>query len=176
MNSIYHDAKLYDDIHWWKNDDIDFWRNVYHETPGSKVLELACGTGRIAPCMLEDGAVYTGLELSPFLAKGAKTNLKKYSSVDIVTGDMRNFQLSEKFDLIIVGFNAFLHLLGDEDASACLQAVKKHMHSSSRFLIDVFIPNPLFLYRPEGVRFPVLEYTDSETEEAVEDKSKASSK
>ena len=130
-------------------------------------MELACGTGRIAPCMLEDGAVYTGLELSPFLAKGAKTNLKKYSSVDIVTGDMRNFQLSEKFDLIIVGFNAFLHLLGDEDASACLQAVKKHMHSSSRFLIDVFIPNPLFLYRPEGVRFPVLEYTDSETEEAV---------
>ncbi|MDP6570611.1 MAG: methyltransferase domain-containing protein [Candidatus Marinimicrobia bacterium] len=167
LNSIYHDAKLYDDIHWWKNDDIDFWRNIYHETPGSKVLELACGTGRLAPCLLEDGARYTGLELSPFLAEGAKNNLKNYSSVNIVTGDMRNFQLNEKFDLIIVGFNAFLHLLADHDASACLMAVKNHMHSTSRFLIDVFIPNPLFLYRPEGVRFPVLEFTHSTTEELI---------
>ena len=29
------------------------------------------------------------------------------------------------------------------------------------FVIDIFVPNPLFLYRPEGVQFPVLEYTDS---------------
>ena len=41
------------------------------------------------------------------------------------------------------------------------------MHENSRFVIDIYIPNPLFLYRPEGVRFPVLEYTDSITDEHV---------
>ena len=41
------------------------------------------------------------------------------------------------------------------------------MHKNSRFLIDIYIPNPLFLYRPEGVRFPVLEYTDSITKKFV---------
>jgi len=158
---------LYDDIHWWKNDDIDFWRNIFHETPGNRVLELACGTGRIAPCMLKDDADYTGLELSPALVEGAKKNLKNHTKVNILQGDMREFQLNDTFDLIFVGFNAFLHLLSDEDAVNCLRSVKNHMHAESRFLIDVFIPNPLFLYRPEGVRFPVLEFTDSQTEEVV---------
>ena len=41
------------------------------------------------------------------------------------------------------------------------------MHENSRFLIDVFTPSPLFLYRPEDARFPVLEYTDSNTDEHV---------
>ena len=41
------------------------------------------------------------------------------------------------------------------------------MHDKSRFVIDIYIPDPLFLYRPEGMRFPVLEYTDSNTNEHV---------
>ena len=35
------------------------------------------------------------------------------------------------------------------------------------FFIDIYIPHPLFLYRPDGVRFPVLEYTNSKTDEHV---------
>ena len=41
------------------------------------------------------------------------------------------------------------------------------MHENTRFLIDIFIPNPLFLYRPENTRFPVLEYNDSTMDEHV---------
>ena len=80
---------------------------------------------------------------------------------------MCDFQLNKTFDLVFVGFNSFLHLLNDKDAVSCLKCVKNHMHNRTRFLIDIFTPNPLFLYRPEGSRFPVLEYTDSNTNEHI---------
>ena len=131
-------------------------------------MELACGTGRLANSLVRDGADYTGLELSPDFADLAKKKLNQYCNTPtIVMGDMRNFQLNKAFDLIFIGFNSFLHLLTDEDAISFFSSVKNHMHKNSRFLIDIYIPNPLFLYRPEGVRFLVLEYTDSVLEKFV---------
>ena len=108
------------------------------------------------------------MEISPDFSDLAKKKLLSAENpVSIISGDMRNFQLNKTFDLIFIGFNSFLHLLKDEDAISCFECVKKHMHENSRFLIDIFTPNPLFLYRPEGVLFPVLEYTNSEIDEHV---------
>ena len=131
-------------------------------------MELACGTGRLANSLVRDGADYTGLELSPDFAELAQNKLDAYRNTpSIITGDMRNFQLNKTFDLIFIGFNSFLHLLTDGDAVSFFTCVKKHMHKNSRFLIDIFIPNPLFLYRPEGIQFPVLEYNDSRSNKLV---------
>ena len=131
-------------------------------------MELACGTGRLANSLVRDGADYTGLELSPDFAELAQNKLDAYRNTpSIITGDMRNFQLNKTFDLIFIGFNSFLHLLTDGDAVSFFTCVKKHMHKNSRFLIDIFIPNPLFLYRPEGIQFPVLEYNDSHSNKLV---------
>jgi hypothetical protein len=108
------------------------------------------------------------LELSPDFTRLAKEKLEGVgASPSIVTGDMRNFRLNRKFDLIFIGFNSFLHLLTDDDALDCLTCVKQHLHKNSRFLVDIFIPNPLFLYRPENTRFNVLEYSDSNSGENV---------
>jgi len=96
-----------------------------------------------------------------------KKLISNENSVSIIAADMRKFQLNKVFDLIFIGFNSFLHLLNDEDAISFLKCVKKHMHGNTRFVIDIFTPNPLFLYRPEGTRFHVLEYTDSNTGEHV---------
>ena len=74
-NSIYHTAQLYDDIHWWKTNDMEFWVNIFNETDGAQVLELACGTGRLAPCLLREGASYTGLEIVPDFIRVAKKKL-----------------------------------------------------------------------------------------------------
>ncbi len=118
--------------------------------------------------LIRDGAEYTGLELSSDFADLAKKKLSCFNNVPtIIAGDMRDFQLNKTFDLIFIGFNSFLHLLKDEDASSFFTCVKQHMHAKSRFLIDIFVPNPLFLYRPEGIQFPVLEYTDSATDALV---------
>ena len=147
---------------------MGFWTNIFSEISGNSVLELACGTGRLAYGLVRDGAEYTGLELSSSFSDLAKKKLNGVGlPVSIVEGNMCNFQLNKTFDLIFIGFNSFLHLLKDEDVSSFFTCVKQHMHAKSRFLIDIFIPNPLFLYRPEGIQFPVLEYTDSATDALV---------
>ena len=138
-------------------------------------MELACGTGRLANSLVRDGADYTGLELSPDFTELAQNKLDAYRNTpSIITGDMRNFQLNKTFDLIFIGFNSFLYLLTDGDAVSLFTCVKKHMHKNSRFLIDIFIPNPLFLYRPEGIQFPVLEYNDSHSNKLVKVKESSS--
>ena len=138
-------------------------------------MELACGTGRLANSLVRDGADYTGLELSSDFAALARKKLSHFSNTPtIITGDMRDFQLNKTFDLIFIGFNSFLHLLIDEDAAFFFSCVKKHMHENSRFLSDIFIPNPLFLYRPEGIQFPVLEYNDSHSNKLVKVKESSS--
>ena len=147
---------------------MDFWTNIFSEIPGNTILELASGTGRLAYSFVREGADYTGLEMSHDFADLAKKKLNGVGlPFSIITGDMCNFQLNKTFDLIFIGFNSFLHLLKDEDAISCLECVKKHMHKETRFLIDIFIPNPLFLYRPDGARFNVLEYTDTKSDEKV---------
>jgi len=168
-NTIYHDAKRYDDEHWWKKDDLEFWREMYRSSPGPEVLELAAGTGRIGLPLLHEGAIYTGIEISPEFCDRARRKLFEFKDrAQIIQGDIRDFQLGKTFDLIFIGFNSFLHLLADQDAQACLNSVRGHMHAASRFVIDIFIPNPLFLYRPEGMRYPTMEYRDSETGEIVQ--------
>ena len=147
---------------------MDFWTSLFHETDGDSVLELACGTGRLAQVLLRDGAQYTGLEIEPNFVKYAQKKLTYFDElVSIVVGDMRSFNLGKKFDLIFIGFNSFLHLLTDKEALDFFHCVQNHMHKTSRFVIDIYIPSPLFLYRPEEVRFPVLEYTNSNTGEHV---------
>ncbi|UCD38855.1 MAG: class I SAM-dependent methyltransferase, partial [Fidelibacterota bacterium] len=131
---------------------------------GPRVLELAAGTGRLAVPVLQTGATYTGLEISePFLQR-ARDKLASYGrQARLVHGDIRNTRLGETFDLIFIGFNSFLHLLTDDDAQAALACVREHCHGDTRFVIDIFIPDPLFLYRPNDTRVPAKVYPDSET-------------
>ncbi len=123
---------------------------------------MGCGTGRLAYGLIREGAKFTGIDNSAALLALANKKLKGIGTKPTLhISNMSNFNLYKKFDLIFIGFNSFLHLLTDNDALSCFKSVKKHMHQSTRFLIDIFIPNPLFLYKPDNMRIRVLEYIDS---------------
>lgn len=161
--SIYQDAARYDAEHWWKTDDLAFWEKIAGEF-GPRVLELAMGTGRLALPILQTEAIYTGVELSKAFLRRAREKLASYDQrTNLIQGDIRDFHLDETFDLILIGFNAFLHLLTGEDAIAALGCVREHCHEETRFVIDIFVPDPLFLYRPEGQRVPAKIYNDPNT-------------
>ncbi len=164
---LYRDAEIYDAEHWWKVDDLQFWKQLAVDF-GPRILELAAGTGRLALAVLETDCRYTGLEISTPFLKMAEGKLASFGDrVRLVHGDIRDFQLDEQFDLIFIGFNAFLHLLTDADALAALRCIRAHCHPQTRFAIDIFVPDPLFLYRPPGHRAPAMEYTDPASGEHV---------
>jgi len=166
-NTIYHNPQRYDDQYWWKKNDIEFWKIIYHKINGPKVLELGSGTGRLAIPLLKEGADYTGIEISKEFCEYAKTKIEaNFLTANIINQDFRNFNLNKKYDMIFIGFNTFLHLLNDADAMLFFNSIKKHMHDNTLFYIDIFVPNPLFLYRSKK-RIKNLEYIDSITNNTI---------
>lgn len=71
--------------------------------PGSRVLEVGCGTGRTSCYLAKCGCDVTGLDLRPhMLAKAEKRAEKEGVSVRWVEGDIRSLPFpSETFDIVL---------------------------------------------------------------------------
>ena len=163
MSSTYYTIPpdIYDKQFWWKKDDIEFWKKILL-SKNQTTLELAAGTGRLGLPLVREGLNYSGIEISTEYCKYANHRFRNLNEkIYIYNNDMRMFNLNKKFDNIFIGFNSWLHLLKEEDAYNCLQSIKKHMKATSFFYIDILVPNPLFLYRPNNVALPVLEFENN---------------
>ena len=157
IKDIYSDPRLYDAANTWKTNDIEFIANAADEF-GGPVLELGAGTGRLALPILKQGHAYTGIESSPAFVKYAKNKLAQFGeNATMLEGDMRSFELDQKFQFIFIGFNSIFHLMNERDVLSFFQSVKKHLTNDGTFLIDTFIPDPLFLYRDKQ-RYYVMEF------------------
>lgn len=157
IKDIYSDPVLYDAANTWKTNDLEFIANAADEF-GGPVLELGSGTGRLALPILKQGHAYTGIESSPAFVKCAKNKLAQFGeNATMLEGDMRSFALDQKFQFIFIGFNSIFHLMNEKDVLSFFQCVKKHLTDDGTFLIDAFIPDPLFLYRDKQ-KYYVMEF------------------
>ncbi len=116
------------------------------QAAGSPVLELACGTGRVTIAIAEAGAQVVGLDLSPqmlarFEAKLPALPVEVRERITLVQGDMRSFDLGQRFPLVIIPYRAFLHNLTVDDQLAALQAIGRHLSPGGRLVLNVFDPN-----------------------------------
>jgi SAM-dependent methyltransferase len=160
IDHIYQDGRHYDQLFLEANDDLPFWIEQA-KTYGDPILELACGTGRITTLLTQQGFNVAGIDNSIAMLNEAE---KKANSQDVtvewVQGDIRDFELDEKFSLIILPANALCHLLTFTDFESCLAGVKKHLIDGGKFVIDVFVPNLALLIDKPDERFPFSEYND----------------
>ncbi len=146
---IYSDPHLYDAAHIWKTNDIEFITNCALEY-GGPILEMASGTGRLAIPLINKGFNYTGVELSKPFVEFTKKRLEPIKgNHDIIQGDMKSIDLNKKYKFIFIGFNAICHLLTNKELSKFFSCVYTHLMDGGSFLIDTFVPNPIFLYRPK---------------------------
>ena len=108
------------------------WKFLCKRANGNEVLELASGTGRITFSLLKEGHSLTGIDLSKSIYDYACKLAKQYKYINctFLNENMTNFNLHNKFDIIIIGFNSFLHLLNDDEARACLNCVEKVLKDS----------------------------------------------
>ena len=74
---------------------------------GSRVLDVACGTGVLMPDYLSRGAEVTGIDISPEMIKLAE---QKYAGTGVrfICGDVEVADVGQDFDAIVV-YNAFPH-------------------------------------------------------------------
>ena len=70
---------------------------------------------------------------------------------------MRKFDLGMQYRFIFIGFNSIFHLLNNEDVASFFSCVYSHLLDDGLFLIDAFVPHPIFLYRPKQ-KYYVMEF------------------
>lgn len=104
-------------------------------------LDLACGTGRLTIALAKSGLSCIGIDASEPMLECAR---KKSEGLDASyrQGDMRDFQLNKKFDLITMAGNAFQALLTDEDQEKSLLCVKAHLNPDGIFAFNTRNPRP----------------------------------
>ncbi len=159
MDDFYGDAELYDLV---APPSADMERH-YVEAAGGKgrtVLELACGTGRIAIPLAASGASVTGGDISEtMLARARAVAAERGVVIDFHALDMRAFDLGKRFDAVVVAANSLLHLHTQDDFTQCFSAIRSHLVPGGRLLFDVFMPSASMLSRPAGERQPVGSFT-----------------
>jgi SAM-dependent methyltransferase len=141
-------------------DELDFWLGLAERLRVGRVLELGCGTGRftlpLTRAGLARGQRVVGLDLAPSMLAGARAKLDAEppavrAALRLLAGDMRDFALSERFDLIFSAFNSFAHLHAIDDQLACLTTARHHLAPGGQLAISVWQPSLDDLARGAGI-------------------------
>ncbi len=138
------DAAFYDHYAGGLEGDVPFYVEEARRA-GSPVLELGCGTGRILIPIAEAGIDIVGLDLSPAMlalaqAKVAALPAETQRRIELVQGDMRDFSLGRRFQLIAIPYRAFLHLMTPEDERRALTCIREHLADDGRLVLNIFDP------------------------------------
>ena len=162
--NFYSDAQRYDLVMgaYASGDPLDFYRRQAARC-GEPVLELACGSGRLTIPLAKEGVAITGLDISEEMLHLAKLKASKSErSIPFIQGDIRSFDLGEKFKLIFIAAQSLSHLYTREEIEDCFSCVRRHLADDGRFLIEVFNSSVGMLARESDRRYPVGQYADPE--------------
>ncbi len=103
----------------------------------SRVLDLACGHGRIANRLASRGASVTGLDATPLFLDVARRDAQRRGvAVDYVAGDMRAIPWADRFDAVMSWFTAYGYF-DDEQNRAVLVGVHRALRPGGRFLVEL---------------------------------------
>lgn len=96
--------------------EVDFLVAELQLLPGSKVLDIGCGTGRHSIELAKRGYSVTGLDLSSEMLRRADAAAKAANvSVQWIRGNATSFDIPERFDAAICLCEGAFGLLGRED-------------------------------------------------------------
>lgn len=110
-------------------------------TLGGPLLDLACGTGRVAVRLAAEGHQVTGVDVVPeMIAHAQHKAAARGVAVEWVVADGRAFQLERRFRFIFMVENAFQFFLTRADQEALLARVREHLDPAGRFLFETRHP------------------------------------
>ena len=127
--------------------DVPFWIDPAKEF-GPKVLELACGTGRVTIPVFESGVDVNGIDFSEsMLSLARKHAAAKSLNINFLHGDLRSLPFRDQYDLMYLPTATLLHLLTRTDVEAFLSGARKGFHPTGILALDMHNPMKVFLKR-----------------------------
>lgn len=118
--------------------DLELWAELAERTakaPGTcNVLDLGCGTGRVALYLAALGHRVTGLDADPAIAaelrkRAAAQNVR----AGAITGDIRNFSMGRTFDLVLAAMQLLQLLSGPVERLHALRHIRRHLRPGGLF-------------------------------------------
>lgn len=120
--------------------DVAFWRQLATETSGP-ILELGCGTGRVAVPILKAGATLVGVDRSDAMLARARQRAKRGGvarRARFVRADIRALPLrSRAFDLVMAPYGILQSLTRERDLRLTLESVARVLKRGGVFGIDL---------------------------------------
>ncbi|HZS02157.1 MAG TPA: class I SAM-dependent methyltransferase [Chloroflexota bacterium] len=158
-------ARIYDTLSAPYDEDLA-WYHELAAAQGDRVLELACGSGRLLVPLARAGCAVVGLDVSPPMLAIARERLAAAGAavaarVRLVESHMRAFALDETFDLAVIAARSFAYLLTGADQQRALHTIAAHLRPGGLLAFDLLNPQPAWLAEPPGSLRQDIVYYDA---------------
>jgi SAM-dependent methyltransferase len=142
-------AALYDALSY--DEDLPLYLELA-AAEGGRVLELACGAGRVSVPLARAGHHVVGFDASPHMLGLARQKAASALDLHLVQADLRTFDLLAyaPFDVAIVAVKSLAYLTERADQLAALQRAAAHLRPGGLLAIDFLHPRPAWLTCPPG--------------------------
>ena len=146
--AIYERPADYDLEHEGDDTDVAFYRALVDRLGATRVLELACGSGRLtiplAQSLARRSGSVTGVELNDEMLAQAQIRKVEGGLSDaalwLEQGDMRSWRSADRFDLVLLACSSIAHLLSLDDQLAVWETAVAHLVPGGRFVVDITMP------------------------------------
>ncbi len=119
--------------------DVPMYVKLAEERGNPVILDVACGTGRVAIPLAEAGFRVTGIDFDAEmvnLAKAKAEHLELQKRAVFFRRRMQSFKLRRKnFDLVLIGADSLAHLLDPADILSTLRSCGEHLDPSGSLFV-----------------------------------------
>ncbi|MBP4137666.1 class I SAM-dependent DNA methyltransferase [Flavobacterium geliluteum] len=151
-----------------------FYNTLIQENNASSILEIGSGTGNLAKRFEQNKQNYQGLDYSDDMIAIAKERNKNCS---FMQGDMRNFQLKNPVDAILITGRSTSYLITNADVNTTFDAIFKNLTKDGVLIFDFidanrFIPftkeNPVITHEAEYKNINYIRESHWDTNNSLE--------
>ncbi len=122
----------------------DNWINLFiskkeqYNISGSKVLDVACGTGEFSVRLAEKGYSVTGVDLSDEMLAIAKVKADQSGvAIPFYQQNMIELDMGQQFDSIVIFCDSLNYLHTESDVQSTFQRVYEQLKQGGLFMFDV---------------------------------------
>lgn len=116
------------------NVEVEFLKEVIKNK--KTILDAGCGTGNHIKLLEEEGYVCDGLDASQEMVDITKSKIKG----NVYLGNIINFSINRKYDVIISMFAVINHLKNTVELTSTLLNMRNHLNPDGIIIIDLHNP------------------------------------